>query len=229
MKKIIATLALGAFAGGTFAQGIVTFANNPTTLFQINSNGVVSSTPAGAAGTFDYELLTAASTVTSVDASLQGLLSGGTWTDTTLMGTNTGSAGRLNAGSQVTVPTGWAGGAQEAYIIVGWSANEGSSWATVSGELTNAILGTNASGGLTWTGGGLKNGGYVGATVIGNAESGGGPLSLPSFVLFGNAASGQGTPVIGSTELYLVTIPEPTTFALAGLGAAAMLIFRRRK
>jgi len=229
MKKLIATLALGAFAGGAFAQGIVTFANTPTSLFQTESNGVVTSTAAGATGSYDYELLTAASTVTSLDASLQGLLSA-TWTDTTLMATNTAAAGKLNAGSQVTVPTGWPGGAQEAYIVVGWSANEGSSWATVSSELAGAVLGTNASGNLYWSGGGLKSGGYVGATVIGNAESGGGPLSLPSFVLFGSAASGQGTPIIGSTELYLVSpVPEPTTFALAGLGAAAMLIFRRRK
>jgi len=145
------------------------------------------------------------------------------------MGTNTAAAGKLNGGSQVTVPTGWAGGAQEAYIVVGWSANEGANWATVKAELAGAVLGTNATGNLTWTGGGLKNGGYVGATVIGNGESGGGPLSLPSYVLFGSAASAQGTPIIGPTEMYLVTIPEPTTFALAGLGAASLLIFRRRK
>ena len=31
----------------------------------------------------------------------------------------------------------------------------------------------------------------------------------------------------GSFNLYMV--PEPSTFALAGLGAAALMIFRRRK
>jgi hypothetical protein len=30
-------------------------------------------------------------------------------------------------------------------------------------------------------------------------------------------------------DLVMTTVPEPSTFALAGLGAAALLIFRRRK
>ncbi len=36
-------------------------------------------------------------------------------------------------------------------------------------------------------------------------------------------------PNIGVTSFNLYMVPEPSTFALAGLGAAAMLIFRRRK
>jgi len=33
----------------------------------------------------------------------------------------------------------------------------------------------------------------------------------------------------GARGAFVVSVPEPTSFALAGLGAAAMLIFRRRK
>jgi hypothetical protein len=36
-------------------------------------------------------------------------------------------------------------------------------------------------------------------------------------------------PSTGFTSFNLYVVPEPSTFALAGLGAAAMLIFRRRK
>ena len=40
-------------------------------------------------------------------------------------------------------------------------------------------------------------------------------------------------PVVGLTgmnnDLVMMTVPEPSSFALAGLGAAALLIFRRRK
>jgi hypothetical protein len=46
------------------------------------------------------------------------------------------------------------------------------------------------------------------------------------------APTGMGTQAAleGSDAHFgVVTIPEPTMFALAGLGAAAMLIFRRRK
>ena len=34
---------------------------------------------------------------------------------------------------------------------------------------------------------------------------------------------------VKSFNEYYIIIPEPTTLALAGLGAAALLIFRRRK
>jgi len=42
---------------------------------------------------------------------------------------------------------------------------------------------------------------------------------------------GTSTPFagLGDKDLVMTPIPEPSTFALAGLGAAALLIFRRRK
>lgn len=52
--------------------------------------------------------------------------------------------------------------------------------------------------------------------------------SLP----FGNAvSSGTANPVdlVSMPSLILTAIPEPSTFALGGLGAAALLIFRRRR
>jgi len=36
-------------------------------------------------------------------------------------------------------------------------------------------------------------------------------------------------PMAGLTGFQLTAVPEPSTFALAGLGAAALLVFRRRK
>jgi hypothetical protein len=52
------------------------------------------------------------------------------------------------------------------------------------------------------------------------ATIGGGAQPAPSF---------PGT-AFQSFNLYTIaTVPEPSTFALAGLGAAALLIFRRRK
>jgi hypothetical protein len=46
---------------------------------------------------------------------------------------------------------------------------------------------------------------------------------------FGTGGTAQGTPITTPTDLFVVNIPEPTTMALAGLGAAALVIFRRRK
>jgi hypothetical protein len=229
MKKIIATLALGAFAGGAFAQGTVAPGNTAGTPFQTNSiaMGGTSGTYVGSAGLFDFEVLTAPSTVTTVDSSLQGLLTS-TWSDTGILGVSASFAGRM--GSTNGTANNWAPGVQQSYIVIGWSASIGN-FATLEADLSGASLVANGSG-FEWTG--LKNlttpgTYYIGATAIGSAEAGGGASGLPPFGLFGSGASAQGTPISTATELYIVSIPEPTTFALAGLGAAAMLIFRRRK
>ena len=49
----------------------------------------------------------------------------------------------------------------------------------------------------------------------------GGPYNSP----FGLASTGQ----IPGMTLNLELVPEPSTFPLAGLGASALLVFRRRK
>jgi hypothetical protein len=48
-------------------------------------------------------------------------------------------------------------------------------------------------------------------------------LTMPSSATDPNA-----TYLVGLQGFSIVAVPEPTTFALAGLGAAALLIFRRR-
>jgi hypothetical protein len=45
----------------------------------------------------------------------------------------------------------------------------------------------------------------------------------------GASGSGQPAKSLDGAPAIILTIPEPSTFALAGLGAAALLIFRRRK
>jgi hypothetical protein len=114
---------------------------------------------------------------------------------------------------------------QQNYIIVGWSANEGQSWAQLAGKLTDAHLGA----GFWDQGANLVNGGFIGMSAMAVAQSGGGASGLPAFSLFGATASAQGTPISGTTDMFVVNVPEPTTMALAGLGAAALVIFRRRK
>jgi len=225
MKKLAVTLSLLAIAAGAFAQGSVSPANSGTTLFRTNSTGaggLAGTAISSAGGPYFYEVLTAPSSVTTVDASLQALLSA-PWSDTGLTASNTGIAGRMNAGT--TTVNNWAASVQQSFVVVGWSANEGSSWSQVAARLAGAQL----SGGV-WTGGTLINGGFLGATVVGFRQAGGvttaGTISTPG--LFGSASDAQGTPITSSTDLFVVA-PEPTSFALVGLGAAAMMIFRRRK
>jgi hypothetical protein len=132
----------------------------------------------------------------------------------------------MNGGFPAVVNN-WPGGlaAQaQSFIVVGWSANEGTTWAQVSARLAGA----NFTGG-EWLGGSLVVGGFLGASTIqaGIAGDGG---SFPAFSLFGSASSAQGTPITTPTDLFVVVpVPEPATITLLGLAAGVLLIARRRK
>jgi hypothetical protein len=88
----------------------------------------------------------------------------------------------------------------------------------------------------------LDAGGFFGATSAGNVNSTygaiGAALQLPEIGL--GPPVGPGTPIFGSfggeTEfgrtIVLASnqyVPEPGTIAIGGLGAAALLLYRRRK
>ena len=194
MKKLAATLCLTALATAAFAQGTVNPVNTAGTQFRTNSlalPGGTSGNTAAALGGFFYEVLTAPSTVTTVDASLQGLLSA-PWSDTGLRATNTGlaSGGRMSGpGGAGGVVNNWAPSTFQSFIVVGWSANEGSTWAEVAGKLAGASL----SGGA-WTSGNLVNGGFLGASTIQVAATGA-PDGTGAFTLFGAGGAAQGTPI----------------------------------
>ena len=49
------------------------------------------------------------------------------------------------------------------------------------------------------------------------------------FTVTANNSFGGGTPLGAAMQAFNIPIPEPSTFALAGLGLAGLLIFRRRK
>jgi len=229
MKKLAVTLCLSAVAVSAFAQGTVNYLNGPTTLISTNSSALSSGgtgPTATTAGGFFYALFTAPTTTTSI-GSISELLSGG-WTFSGLYAANTAATtgGRFTGGGGVATSQGWAAGVSQSYVILGWSAGLGAQNTNILARLNGATL----SGGM-WSGGGLTgadNGQFIGLSPIGNGAAGGGASGFPAFGLFG-APSGQGNPIQTGYSLYVVNVPEPTTFALAGLGAAALVIFRRRK
>jgi|SwirhirootsSR2_FD_contig_111_272684_length_1514_multi_5_in_0_out_0_1 hypothetical protein len=236
MKKLAATLCLTALATAAFAQGTVNTANTAGTLFRTNSTALPGGTSGNAAngapsaggigGGFQYAVLTAPSTVTTVDASLQGLLSA-PWSDTGLRMTN----GTLASGGRINGPSGssgaansWAPSTFQSFIVVGWSAGEGSTWAQVAGRLAGATFSNGA-----WSGGGLVDFGFLGASTI-QVGAPGAPDGTGAFSLFGAGGGPQGTPIITPTTMFVVApIPEPASMALIGLGVGALVIFRRRK
>lgn len=125
---------------------------------------------------------------------------------TDLLGTgivNASATGRFNAGTGAAIP-GVAAGAKASLVVRAWDNRTGNSWdtATVRGESPAFSTGT-----------------------LGGDPDGDGPL-LP-ITPIGMVVEGAG----GFTSFSLsgvTVVPEPTTIALGAIGAAALLIRRRK-
>lgn len=128
----------------------------------------------------------------------------GPFTFSGVYATNSAAAGRF-VENGVQVP-GWAPGTTKFYEIAGWESK--------LGQAFNSSWLTQAPAGLF----GLSG---IGSGNAGGTDSTG--ASFPTLPLFG------GTSGIQSGFNLTSSVPEPTSMALAGLGAAALLIFRRRK
>jgi hypothetical protein len=229
MKKIVLTSVCAlAMSGIAFAQGLVNWnVLSPAALtVQTNSStysslfgggsavgGSVGNTTA-ASSSFYYELLyTSYSGSQATITSLGSLLS---WSDTGLEATNSTSAGKvtpINGSAAATVP--WAAGVTSSIVLVGWSANLGTSWGVVSNELAN------------WSKDGIANA-YFGVTSTGYITGNTAPAS--GATLFNTSATANGLPISAlNTQMYLLPVPEPATMALMGLGGLSLLLFRRQR
>jgi hypothetical protein len=116
---------------------------------------------------------------------------------------NPNTAGRLTSKSGLDV--GGAAGNVVDFVVRGWSANAGATW-------LEALAAYNANTPGIW----------IGTSTIGNDLTLGGG-AIPPTTLFG-AGGNQ----VGGFNLVQI-VPEPTSMVLAGLGAASLLLFRRRE
>jgi hypothetical protein len=112
-------------------------------------------------------------------------------------------------------------GAQASLITLGFFATAGTPVAIpgiASGSTATLELRAwdNKGGTITTWAAAVAAGDLAGQSApFTSAALGGGPVPPPNLV--------------GLTSFNVHAVPEPTVFALAGLGAAALLIFRRRK
>jgi hypothetical protein len=228
MKKIVLTTVCAAVMSGlAFAQGTVSWSTITPTFMTAQTNstaysaftgggstggGAVGGTSVSANG-FYYELLyNTAGTQQSSPTTLGAL---NTWLDANQTAVNNaGTAGRLqtlNANTAATVP--WANGTTFSIMLVGWSVNMGTTWSQALAALNTGSYGANSFFGVSTTG-------YINPNV-GN----------PGATIWGSSANAAGIPINSpNTQLYLLNpVPEPGTMALAALGGASLLLFRRRK
>jgi hypothetical protein len=232
MKKLALTSVCAlAVTGAALAQGTVNWQSFIPTGIKISTNstsysplfggganaGGASGFTAPGANGFYYELLYQGGAQTTAPTSLAALF---TWIDASPNGNNTleatsgGSAGTVapitpNAGAAVP----WAAGTTDNIVLVGWSANMGTTWLACSNVLASSTFAANSFFGISTSG-------YLAAAA-----------SSPGTTLWGTSASPQGLPINASNmQLYLLPpVPEPTTLALAGLGGLSLLLFRRQR
>jgi len=214
MKKLLLTCAAGVLAASVYGQGLVTI--NDTTV-NISTNGVTSGVMNRTANSYFFTLLTVADLNGSTTVPTVTAASLSSWLTTGVNGTNATTlplAGKILA-------TGVIPGASAAntvadtqtnfFVVVGWSANlssGSSSWASIASQATS---------------GNWLNSGYFGISSVGYGV----PSSIsPGWSFFG---SNPGQVTQGFVLNAVTAVPEPGTLALAAIGGASLLLFRRRK
>jgi hypothetical protein len=191
MKTIATLLSIFAVGLAAFAQGTVTFNNNPATLITTTVGGNILPTAANEPGSYYYGLL----------ISLTGAPD--TFTFSGIYGTNNAAAGRFTGG--IATLTGIAPGTTFYFEVAGWSASLGHTF------YPNLLFNN-------FTGGGF---GVAGVSSVGTATAGGGTPPAPPGIIFG------ATGLTSGFVMYGPIVPEPSTMALAALGACVLLIWRR--
>lgn len=216
MKKTLLTLALIATSVAAFAQGKFQFANDSARLFNIgeprqgDAAGPIAASPLPSGSTLVASLYG----VTGASSSL-GLV-----TSIPLTGTSWLAAGRM-AVKSLAMP-GIPGGSLGTFAIVLTDL----ATTNVPVAINGALLTKNGATGIATAGSELFPGAkYYASSGLFTAVPGTSAITYPPIY--------QTTAPVNSTwaagTIYVNVVPEPSTFALAGLSAAALLIFRRRK
>jgi len=225
MKKLLTLASLLGAASLSFGQGSVNFANTAGAVTHSSTNAAVGGSAAGRTvagpGAYYYALFVADSTITSAgSAGIYGALDPTLtlgWSQVANAYATNGAIGRLsgNPDSNGVIITGRATGSSASFIVVGWSSSvAGPDWVSAKAWIDATIASGGTSPTLGWTGA---------SGVATSVQLGGG--ITPQGTIFGGVAAGT----VPGILLQQQNVPEPGTFALAGLGAAALLIFRRRK
>lgn len=226
MKKSLLLTALTCLcAVGVYAQGTIGFGNSGTFLVTTNDFGGNSGKAVGAHVELYYAPSTASVSALTANTSAGGLALAGLGTGWEVTTPGAATVGTPIAGvfqkTTRTTGTDVAGGAQVYLQVRGWTGSY-ATWDDAVAAAASLPQGSVLLGWTTYSWTGLGVGNTVNPWLNGTGNPNSIPPGTPTDMLL--SASG-----FNGLVLAPVVVPEPTTFALAGLGLASLLIFRRRK
>lgn len=201
MKKLIVTLGLMAAVTVAYAQGTINFQNSfltPISLRIQNADGT-------------YGPSVAVPTATAVDYGVfAGTSAGSLSFIAPVLPSSTGANGVIAAPTTAFAIPGSNPGETTWFVQVrGWSASYGTDWSSAQADFATKA-------GVIWGESAIASGFALG------------PATGPGYAIW-QASTGTSTLKIAAFTLtQSALIPEPSTLALAGLGIAGLLIFRRR-
>ena len=215
MKKSLLTLAvLGLTVAGSFAQGYFLFTASKGAVWESFSTG----SPIYSSGNVYTSFLWANSgSFSSGIATNAAGSNGGSWSTVNSL---------LSGGFSVAVN---AGNSQEVDVLSNTSAlakggiNYNSS---ATFQVANTVAGNSyVIVPVAWN--------SIGGATLSAALASGTQVGYGNSFTYASGASSLATPssftTSGMLPFGVAPVPEPTSFALAGIGAAAMMIFRRKK
>jgi len=214
MKRLLFTgIATVAFALGAFAQGSIDLDNSAGTYgFCLNGPGQANWYAQGQPLGIEVWELNASTLPANINgkgniAAYGALASDGFKLEATLAGLTTTYPASIVYGTVNMADVSPAGGT----VVVGLAA-----WNTTAASWSAMVSSANAN---------------TRAGVIAFVNPTANYLATPTPTPPGidGLPAGQGWDGSAGQDLVMTAVPEPSTFALAGLGAAALLIFRRRK
>jgi hypothetical protein len=236
LKTILAYLFLAGICATCFGQGALNWSGffpsaisaqtNSTQFYNDGPTGfgtVGNTAPTSSGLIYYYELLYNISfSGQQILAPDYTMLFGGGWLDTGLTATNNNASGRLapvNPNVDATVP--WSAGITNNILLVGWSANLGISWGTVSNEIATQVYPLGV----------LSSAAFFGVSATGFLAPNDFPA--PGATVFAASQTGNGLPIYSpNMQLYLLPltiVPEPSTLTFTALGTLGLLLRRRRQ
>jgi len=243
MKKILTTLAASGIALGAFAQGYVNWNGSPAgaIISQTNSlnysslsvlfgggaatgqQGAAQGNTAGLSGNVYYYALLYSTVDTTTPTTMADLNANWTASGLQMTDSSTGNNGRINpqnASVAAAIDPSYSGG-NLSLMMVGWSANLGTTYSTVLNELN-----TWPASSLLITGPAYFGAGFVGQTPLSTSSVAGTTIWSTTQTPGGLISNPSTSPMVLSE---LEVVPEPGTLALAAISGASLLLFRRKK